>query len=134
MPNPHLLIIDDEICIRDSLKIYFQDAGFKVTTATDPSFCPLFCRGTRCRDKPSCADVVLTDLNMPIADGLTFLETTLRAGCHGSPRKTALMTARLSEADALRLDRMGSHYFPKPTPLNNIHAWIASILPPALSD
>jgi len=63
-----LLIIDDEISIRESLADLFEDKGYRVFTAENGHMgLDLFFREN--------VDVVITDLLMPVMDGLEVMRT-----------------------------------------------------------
>jgi len=65
--NYQLLVVDDEIGVRQSLVTYLEDSGFKVDDAPDAVIgLELFKR-----IRP---DLVITDLSMPNIDGLIFLQ------------------------------------------------------------
>jgi phosphoserine phosphatase RsbU/P len=62
-----LLVVDDEIGVRQSIVTYLEDSGFSVFDAPDAIVgLSLF--------KEILPDLVITDLSMPYADGLTFLK------------------------------------------------------------
>jgi PAS domain S-box-containing protein len=68
MHQETLLIIDDEISIRESLGILFEDEGYRVFTAENGHVgLDLFFREN--------VDVVITDLRMPVMDGLEVMRT-----------------------------------------------------------
>lgn len=68
MHQETLLIIDDEVSIRDCLTILFEDEGYRVLTAENgQEGLDLFFREK--------ADVVITDLRMPVLDGLDVMRT-----------------------------------------------------------
>lgn len=63
-----LLIIDDEISIRESLALLFEDEGYRIFTAENGHVgLDLFFREK--------VDVVITDLRMPVMDGLEVMRT-----------------------------------------------------------
>jgi len=63
-----LLIIDDEISIRESLAFLFEDEGYRIFTAENGhAGLDLFFREK--------VDVVITDLRMPVMDGLEVMRT-----------------------------------------------------------
>jgi len=68
MHQETLLIIDDEISIRESLGLLFEDEGYRVFTAENGHVgLDLFFREN--------VDVVITDLRMPVMDGLEVMRT-----------------------------------------------------------
>ncbi|MCW8799464.1 MAG: response regulator [Desulfobacter sp.] len=68
MHQETLLIIDDEISIRESLAFLFEDEGYRVFTAENGHMgLDLFFREN--------VDVVITDLRMPVMDGLEVMRT-----------------------------------------------------------
>lgn len=68
MHQETLLIIDDEISIRESLALLFEDEGYRVFTAKNGHVgLDLFFREN--------VDVVITDLRMPVMDGLEVMRT-----------------------------------------------------------
>ena len=67
MHQQTILIIDDDVSIRDSLSAFFEDEGYQVLTAENGR------QGMAVIDaKP--VDLVLTDLRMPEMDGLEVMQ------------------------------------------------------------
>ena len=67
-PGPHILVVDDEVFIRNALELYFETHDFRVTTAKNgDEALELFC----CREEP--IDVAILDLVMPGTRGLDVL-------------------------------------------------------------
>ncbi len=65
MESPSILVVDDELLIRDLLYDFFHDQGWDITVAED---------GQKALDimQEKRFDVVLTDLRMPTMDGMTL--------------------------------------------------------------
>ncbi len=61
------LIVDDSLTFRQMVAMALTDAQFKVIEA---------CNGQDALDKLATArvDIIITDLNMPVMDGLTFVK------------------------------------------------------------
>ncbi len=66
-----VLAVDDSMSIRETVKMTLESAGYRVVTAEDGA------RGLA-QAGLNRADLVITDLNMPNMDGITFI-TQLRA-------------------------------------------------------
>jgi len=89
-PRPHLLLVDDEVSIRDPLGRYLEKQGFRVTEAGDAEAARAALNGYD-------IDVVLLDIMMPGEDGLSL---TRYVAEHGGP-PIILVTARSEEADRI---------------------------------
>ncbi len=64
----HILVIDDEPLVRESLAVYLQDSGFDVDTASNGADgLALF--------RQADFDLIICDLRMPVLDGLDVLKT-----------------------------------------------------------
>ena len=72
-PQSSILIVDDDDIFRELLASFFADAGFKVSTAVNGNEAfDLFLK-----EKP---DVVITDVIMPIENGIDFAKKVLARG------------------------------------------------------
>lgn len=65
-----LLIIDDDILVRQSIVTYLADSGFGVCSASDASAA----FGLLANPDHSFPDLIITDLRMPNSDGLQLLQ------------------------------------------------------------
>ncbi len=63
----NILTVDDSASIRMTTKISLSNAGYKVTEAVDGS-------DGLAKAKGGAFDLIITDLNMPVMDGLTMIE------------------------------------------------------------
>ena len=79
---PRILIIDDEECIRETLRELCADLGYEPILVDDPSFCRLPCHETKvCPKETPCVDVLLVDQYLPTMFGLNFIEELNQRGC-----------------------------------------------------
>ena len=69
-----VLVVDDEIDIRELLAEYLQDQGLIVTTAPDGQAAVAALERSN-----GCFSLVLTDINMPGEDGFAVLRAALKA-------------------------------------------------------
>jgi hypothetical protein len=81
----------------------------------------------RCPCAPgiTCTDIILSDLNMPLVQGLDFVEALALKHC-AAPH-IALMSGTWSEADEDRAARLGCRVFRKPFSLVAIDPWLAKV-------
>jgi two-component system chemotaxis response regulator CheY len=63
----NILTVDDSASIRMTTKISLSNAGYTVTEAVDGS-------DGLAKAKSGSFDLIITDLNMPVMDGLTMIE------------------------------------------------------------
>ena len=64
---PTILVVDDELSMREFLKILLEKEGYKVFTASEASSAIDLIRGQK-------FDLVLSDIKMPGMGGLSLLE------------------------------------------------------------
>ena len=119
MSSGVILVADDEPSIRESLAAVLQDEGLDVTTVGD---------GTAAITavEQGNIDVLITDLRMPGADGLTVLRRTREI----APQTlVVLITAFASVDTAVQALRHGAHdYIVKPLILEDVLAKVHRLL------
>ena len=89
-PRPHILLVDDEVSIRDPLARYLEKQGYRITEAGNAISAREALKGYD-------IDVVLLDIMMPGEDGLSLTRSIAENG--GPP--VILLTARTEEADRI---------------------------------
>ena len=127
MRKPRALIFDDDVIIRDFLTRLLVKRGYECQSFGDPSlFCGLDgCSGRSCAGGRCCCDILITDIDMPVVNGLDFLELQQRRGCHLDIRNIAVMSGRLLNHNGERLQRLGCSFFMKPFNLTWLVEWLA---------
>jgi two-component system, OmpR family, phosphate regulon response regulator OmpR len=102
--EPHLLVVDDDARLRDLLRRYLTDQGFRVTTAGDAA-------EARRKLDGIAFDLLVVDVMMPGEDGFQ-LTASLRAV---SRIPILLLTAKAEAADRVDgLERGADDYLTKP--------------------
>ncbi|RUO97528.1 response regulator [Hyphomicrobium sp.] len=71
-----ILTVDDSSSIRVAIKVALTGAGYTVTEAGDGA------EGIR-KANAGKFDLIITDLNMPVMDGLTMIEELRKIPAHG---------------------------------------------------
>jgi len=105
MNKTKILIVDDELIIRDSLRDWLVDEGYDISTAEDAT------KGLRILEDENPA-VVIVDLIMPGIDGIEFLR---RAKESKPDIEVVVMTAYASIATAIAAIKEGAYdYIEKP--------------------
>jgi DNA-binding response OmpR family regulator len=120
------VIFDDEPAMRQVLWALCDRRGYEVFTFPDPGLCPLYgMRSCPCPLGTFCADILLSDLNMPEVQGLDFVEGLFAKSCVAP--HIALMSAAWSEAARARAVRLGCRLFTKPFSSTEMLAWFDTV-------
>ena len=113
-----ILVVDDIASVREVLRDYLTEEGFRVVTAEDGLVALYVAR----HEKP---DLILLDIMMPEMGGYEFLRT------YRKERDTPviLLTARLEESDkVLGLESGADDYVTKPFGMRELVARIRAVL------
>src|ERR1041385_6651896 len=108
-----ILIVDDEVSMREFLEILLRKEGYEVETASDGA------QALRVIDAAAGdLDVVITDLKMPRVSGLEVLERTKAS----SPEtEVVVMTAYSTTETAIAAMKQGAYdYISKPFKVDEI--------------
>jgi len=111
MPN-HILIVDDEPAILDTLSSILQDEGYEISLAKDGQ------EALRLLRADAAPDLVLLDIWMPDLDGIE----TLRRALQTNPRLlVVMMSGHGSIESAVKAIKLGAYdYIEKPLSLEKI--------------
>ena len=121
-----VLIFDDQEAIRSLLWVLFDNRGYEVFTFPHPGLCPLYKKPEcPCPIKEACADIILSDLQMPIKTGIDFLEEQLRKGC--KCKNMALMSASFTNEAISKANSLGIKLFRKPFGIEEVVEWLEKV-------
>ena len=116
--SPKILVVDDELEIRDMLELNLRLRGFTVMTAADGVEALALVRDW-------CPDVVVLDVMMPKADGFTVLPALRRL----TEAPIIMLTAKTDVNDRVRgLEAGADDYLAKPFEMNELVARIQARL------
>ncbi len=116
----HILIVDDEVEIRDLLELFLSSQGYRVTTLEGADEALRVVHS----DRP---DLIISDLQLEESDGLAMIEK-LKVTLPDTP--VILLTGVLFDAQVFRetLSKKVSAYLMKTTPLAKIKAEVERLL------
>ena len=118
--------LEDNDAIRSLLSLVLEERGHEIHSFNSPPICPLQIKpDCRCQGDQSCADVIITDLNMPVVTGLEFIENQKRKNC--KCRHIALMSGNLTAEVIRQAEKMGCKVFSKPFNLSDIMEWLEEV-------
>ncbi len=125
MRKPRAIIFDDEVIILDLLKALLAKRGYEVLTYSEPVICPLYEKsGDKCDKEYPCADVVITDLQMPRMSGIELLHCQLERGCPVTIKNKALVTTELDTENEETVRKLGCAFIGKPIKLSVLGDWL----------
>lgn len=118
--NKHILIVDDEVEIRDLLGLFLTKAGYDVTALATPAEAIALVK----KDPP---DLIISDLQLEESDGLEMIDD-LRATLPDTP--VLLLTGVMFDPHVFRetLSKKVSSYLLKTTPLARVKQEIERLL------
>jgi DNA-binding response OmpR family regulator len=110
----------------ESLWSLFDRRGYEVFTFPEPGLCPLHVvRECPCPGDSSCADLIISDVNMMGANGIDFLEQLIQKGC--KQRHFGLMSGGFSAVDLARASKLGCKLFTKPLDMRKVTVWVEEV-------
>ena len=100
MRAAHILLVEDSPLVSDALRVLFEETGHRVTIASSAA---------EAIEAASAAspDVMLLDLGLPDADGLTVLDVLTERGL--APRRTIALTGTDDDETTRRCRVAGCH-------------------------
>ncbi len=124
MPTKTALLFEDNDFYREVMTEVLLEKNFQVLAYTDPRAF-LFKKADCCSagNKP-CADVMITDNQMPGMTGLEFLEHVRARGCKLPNDSTAIISGNWSQQDHAQALKLGCKIFHKPTSVDAILDWL----------
>lgn len=121
--KPRILIFEDNDILRSTLKYILTERGYEVFTFSKPKMCQALDSVTHtCPADYACADVIISDVNMPTKTGLDLIKERLQKGCKVKYR--ALMSADWTDSDLKSAHELGCYIFHKPFDLSKMLEWL----------
>lgn len=121
-----VLIFDDDKAIRKLLWSFFDNRGYEVFTFQNPAICPLSeANPCPCPKEQACSDIILSDIDMPIKNGMDFTEELIKKGCRCE--HIALMSGGFSTDQFSKAKSIGMTIFEKPFRLEELERWLDPI-------
>ena len=119
------VIYDDDDIILKVLKEFLSMRDYEVFTFQSPVICPLGeIEKNSCLKPYPCADIIISDFNMPKMDGITLFQQQLQMDCKVDVRNKAIMSGYLEEQHNKMLGELGVHFFQKPINFSDLTRWL----------
>jgi|GEM_PF-426633 len=119
------IIIDDDANILKLLKDFFSIRDYDVLTFDSPITCTIYeNKLASCANSKPCADILITDYQMPKMTGLELLVQQAQRGCKVDIRNKALMSGNLDAETQNKVKELGHAFFSKPFNFPEFISWI----------
>lgn len=114
MANHHIVVIEDDEDLRETLRDLLEMEGFQVSTACNGL------EGLRLIERSSRPCLILLDLMMPVMDGWEFLDTLRQNAAQLAQTPVAVVSAAADLSDVER--QYGCSVLKKPVNLKRLFA------------
>lgn len=121
--KPRVLIFEDDDILRSTLEDVLKGLEYEVVAFSNPGVCPNYDSDNHnCPLDYACADIIISDVNMPTLTGLELMEDRRRKGCKAKYR--ALMSGDWSDSNLQHAQELGCKVFHKPFNLRQMFQWL----------
>jgi len=121
-----VFVFDDDELIRTTLSYFLIQEGYQVSEFAQPDHCSLYYeKDCICGAKQACADIIITDINMPGENGLSFIENQIQKGCKVG--HIAVMSGDWEDPDLEKAKEIGCEVLYKPFSIVKLKNWLDSI-------
>jgi DNA-binding response OmpR family regulator len=118
-------IFDDDVSILKLLKGIMSMRDYEILTFERPVVCPIYgTKSNKCDTLNPCADIIITDYQMPQMSGLEMLLHQAQRGCKVDIRNKLVMSSDLDNKGQKMLEELGCTFFSKPFKSNELLAWL----------
>ena len=120
-----IIIIDDHLMTLQMMEKWLSGDGYEVISFSEPIRCPFSEKNTdECIKENKCADIYLTDFEMPTINGLELLEKQSQIGCKLDIRNKAVISGSVDEEMSKQIVKLGYTFFSKPIELPELSDWL----------
>jgi DNA-binding response OmpR family regulator len=120
-PQPRALIVEDEVAVRELIRLHLELAGFHIEEAGDG-------RGALARIRDTPFDPLILDVMLPGIDGVSLCRA-VRAEGPNTATPILMVTARDAESDkVLGLESGADDYLAKPFGIRELVARVGAIM------
>jgi len=121
-----IIIYDDDVQILNSFKKWLSQTGYDVVILNEPKICPIYSENSdNCTTEKLCADIILTDFNMPEMNGLDLLQKQSQRGCKLDKRNKAILSGYIEEDYKKEIQKSRYSLFSKPVELSELSFWLS---------
>ena len=117
MRKPRIIIFDDDAMVLGILRDIFSIINFEVQSFSEP----IICSPNNCSNP--CADIIITDFQMPRINGIDLLKHQIQQGCPIHIKNKAIMSGALPDKYVGSMKEFADNFFQKPICIKKLHMW-----------
>ncbi|MFZ2196303.1 MAG: response regulator [Thermodesulfovibrionales bacterium] len=125
MRKPRVIIFDDESMLLELMEFYFDRWGFEVFSFQTPIVCLFNGSSGSCESLAPCADLVISDFQMPQMTGIELFQLQARKGCRIDNKMKAIMSGHADGELLKQCKDLGYKFFQKPFDYSELYAWVS---------
>jgi CheY-like chemotaxis protein len=117
------LIFEDNDILRSTLKCILEEFRYEVYTFWDSGLCPVYDTvNHKCPIDRACADIIISDVDMPTETGLELIKDRKQKGCKINQR--ALMSGGWTDSNLTYAQELDCRLLHKPLNFKEILQWL----------
>jgi CheY-like chemotaxis protein len=121
-----ILLLEDNAVIRTMVLNVLTKPGWEVLSFPEPAACPLYHDAScKCQDPEQCADVIVTDFDMPRMNGCAFVQQLVDKGCR--VKNIAMLSDSQDAAILEHARKLGFAVFSKEQGFNPLLTWLEEL-------
>ncbi len=126
MRKVRTIVLEDNLIEQGILKYLLRARNHEVIAYDNPSICPLqLTPKCRCNNNERCTDIIISDLNMPVMNGLEYIRNQKIKGC--KCKSVALVSSELN-TEIMKIAReLSCKVFAKPYAVSEIFNWLDDV-------
>lgn len=116
-----ILLFEDEHAVRRPICTFLRANGYEVLDFPSPVNCALVSHILcACPRDCACADLLITDMQMPGMTGLALIRMLAEKGCRAAPNNKIVISSSITPEQDVELRAFGCQYLPKPFQLDEL--------------
>lgn len=110
------------------MAMFIETLGYEVIAAPTADICPHYhAEFQNCSQDNACGDAILIGQELPLLQGIEFIERRLKGGCKGASANNAIVCRPWSSSEKLRAESLGCRFFETPLRLSEVANWLAEV-------